>query len=319
MEKQNDEIRTARSYHSQDKRGGGSGVVIFLAVLAVLLALGGALILRQLLSARYEAQLTTIEIKTISEERELLLVQLDELDARYTELSEQYNELQAQFEAERRKVSQLRAQLRGDASASGEFPNIAEYRQRIEELEQQLEIYTSQIEEMQAENQVLSSENAQIRASLAQTTARNQQLESQTQELEEKVEKASLLTISDLQTTALREKRRGDEPTEKARKADKLRICFTINENPVAEPGNKDFFIRLINPLNQVLTTSPDNTLVFEGESIQYSLKRSANYQNSSQEVCAIWDQDERFSKGYYNAVVFHEGREVGYKLFQLD
>jgi phage shock protein A len=319
MEENNNEIRAARAYQSQGHRGGGSGVVIFLAVLAVLLALGGALLLRQLLSARYEAQLTAIEIKKVSDEKELLIEQLDELDARYTELSSKYQELEAQFAAERRKVSQLRAQLRGDAAVSGEFPNIAEYRERIEELELQLEAYTRQIEEMEAENLALSSENAQIRATLAQTSARNQLLETQTQELEEKVEKASLLTISNLEATALRERRRGDEPTDKARRADKLRICFTINQNLVAEPGNRDFFIRLINPLNQVLTTSPDNTIEFEGETIQYTLKRTTNFQNNSQEVCVMWNQDERFNKGYYNVVVFHEGREVGYKLFQLD
>ncbi len=316
MEAENNDNGT--TYRKTTHNGSGSAVVIFLAVLAVLLALGGALLLRQMLSARYDAQVAAIEIKNVSQEKELLIVQLDELEERYALLSATNQEMEAQLAAERRRVNQLRAQLRGDAP-SADGTSIAQYRQRIEELEAQLETYRNQLEVTESENTVLTSENSQIRESLAQITARNQQLERKTEELEEKVEKASILTISNLEGTALRERRRGDEPTDRARRTDKIRICFTINENLVASPGNRDFFVRLINPLNQVLTTSPDNTLVFEGETIQYSLKRTVNFQGSSQDVCMIWDQDERFEKGYYNIVLFSEGREVGYKLFQLE
>lgn len=296
-----------------------SAIVIFLAVLSILLAVGGAIILRQLLTARYEAQLASQEIQKVSDEKQALLVQLDELDAKYIELSVKYQELEGLFAAERRRVNQLRAQLRGETSAGGEVPNIAQYRERVKQLEEQLEDYRVRLENMEAERDVLVGENTQMRSTLAQTTAAKQQLETRNQELEVQVEKAAALTVSGLDVTALRERRRGDEPTDRARRTDKLRICFNVNENLVARPGNRDFFIRLINPQNMVLTTSPDNTLEFEGETIQFTLRRTVNYQNNAQEVCAIWNQDDRFQSGYYNVVVFHDGREVGYKLFQLD
>lgn len=316
MEERDNE--TGKAYREPARNGSGTAVVIFLAILAVLLALGGALILRQLLSAKHDSQVAAMEIRTVNDEKELLLIQLDELEERYNLLETTNKELETQIAAERRRVRQLRAQLHGDGGA-GDGAGVEQYRQRIEELEAQLETYRNQLEIAESENNVLSGENAQIRETLAQTSARNQQLERRTEELEEQVEKASILTISNLEGTALRERRRGDEPTDKAKRTDKIRICFTINENLVASPGNIDFIVRLINPLNQVMTLSPDNTLEFEGETIQYSLKRTINFQNSSQEVCMVWDQDERFEKGYYNIVVFSEGREVGYKLFQLN
>ncbi len=316
MEERDNE--TGNGYHEPARNGSGTTVVIFLAILAVLLALGGALLLRQLLSAKHDSQVAASEIRIVNDEKELLLIQLDELEERYSLLETTNQELETQLAAERRRVRQLRAQLHGEGG-TGDGAGVEQYRERIEELEAQLETYRNQLEIAESENNVLTGENAQIRETLAQTSARNQQLESRTEELEEQVDKASILTISNLEGTALRERRRGDEPTDRAKRTDKIRICFTINENLVANPGNYDFFIRLINPLNQVMTLSPDNTLEFEGETIQYSLKRTVNFQNSSQEVCMVWDQDERFEKGYYNIVVFSEGREVGYKLFQLD
>jgi regulator of replication initiation timing len=300
-------------------RGSGSAIVIFLAILALLLAVGGAVLLRQLLSARYEAQVMVKEVETLTTEKDNLFRQLDELEVKYAELSIKHKEMEDLFNAERRRVNQLRAQLRGEGMGEGSEALIAQYKQRIQELEEQLEAYRLQVEAMQAENQAMASENAQIRSTLSQTTARNTVLEKENQELEEQLEKAGMLTISNLEGTALRERRRGDENTTKAKRTDKLRICFTINQNMVAVPGNRDYYIRLVDPANQVLTLSPDNTIEFEGETIQYTIKRTVSYQNNAQEVCMVWTQDEKYQKGYYNVVVFSEGREVGYKLFQLE
>jgi flagellar basal body-associated protein FliL len=320
MEEKDNKMGAAHSYGERKPKGNGSAIVIFLAVLAVLLALGGALLLRQLLSARYEAQVAAIEINELSAERRLLLEQLDEMEVKYAQLSAEYQEMEALFAAERRRLNQLRAQLRGESTTStGSIPNITEYRQKIQELEEQLEAYRLQIEAMENEKQVLSSENAQMRSTLVETTARNQQLESKTKEMEEQLEKATILTISNLEGTAIRERRRGDEPTTKAKRTDKLRVCFNINQNLVAKPGNRDFFVRIIDPNNAVLSADPANTIEFEGENVQYTIKRTINFQNNEQEVCVVWDQDEKFEKGYYNVVVFFEGKEVGYKLFQLD
>lgn len=299
------------------ERRSGSGVVIFLSILALILAIGAAYLLRENLSARYEAEAAKLKVNELSEERTELLAQLDELQAKYDKMAPEHQEMDSLLRLERRRVGQLRAQISGGGPLSG--TQVNEYRQKIEELELQLEEFRQQIDVLLEENLALTGENAQIRSTLTQTTTRNQELEIKNQDLEQKVEKASILTISNLEFTALRERRRGDEPTDKARRTDKIRICFTINQNLVANTGNRDFFVRIIDPSNQVLANSPDNTLIFEAETIQYSIKRTINFQQESQDVCVIWDQDASFQKGYYNVVVFSEGNEVGYKLFQLD
>jgi hypothetical protein len=297
------------------KRSGGAGVIIFLSILAVILAIAGALLLREVLQSRYEAQIKDRLIERVSSERDDMIKQLDEIDAKYAQLSLEYQELESLFQAERVRVNQLRAQLR---SGTGPVEGGASFRVQIDELKAQVEDYKMQLEMLQVEKSELENENSQIRTTLAQTTARNIELETENEELEEQLEKASVLSISNLELTPLRTRRRGDEPTDRARRTDKMRICFTVNQNLVAPRGNTDFFIRLVDPRNMVMSTSSDNVIEFEGESIQYSIKRTVNYQNTSQDVCVMWDQ-ENFEKGYYNVVVFWDGIEVGYKLFQLN
>jgi hypothetical protein len=298
------------------KRSGGSGVIIFLSVLAVILAIAGALLLREVLQARYDAQMKDLIVERVTNERNEMLRDLDEISAKYDQLAIEYKELDSLFKAERVRVNQLRAQLR---SGTGPVEGGPSLRAQIEELQAQVEDYRLQLEMLQAEKTLLENENSQIRTSLDITTARNSELETRNEELEEQLEKASVLSISNLELTPLRTRRKGDEPTDRAKRTDKMRVCFTVNQNLVAERGNTDFFIRLVDPRNTVMATSPANTLEFEGETIQYSIKRTVNYQNASQDVCVVWDQQEKFDKGYYNVVVFWKGMEVGYKLFQLN
>jgi hypothetical protein len=298
------------------KRSGGSGVIVFLSVLAVILAIAGALLLREVLQARYDAQMKDLVVERVSNERNEMLRDLDEISAKYDQLAVEYKELDSLFKAERVRVNQLRAQLR---SGTGPVEGGASFRAQIEELQAQVEDYRLQLEMLQAEKSVLENENSQIRTTLAQTTARNTELVTRNDDLEQQLEKASVLSISNLELTPLRTRRRGDEPTDRAKRTDKMRVCFTVNQNLVAQRGNTDFFIRLVDPRNTVMATSSANTLEFEGEAIQYSIKRTVNYQNASQDVCVVWDQQEKFDKGYYNVVVFWNGMEVGYKLFQLN
>lgn len=304
-----------RTYVENKPRSSAAAIIVFLSILAILLATGGALLLRQYLSARHESQINQQQVLTLTEDKLALDRQLIDIDARYSQLSNEHTEMEELFNTQRQQINQLRTQLRGGGGEEG----VTALRQRIKELEEQLENYRLQVQAMEEEKETLVGETSQMRTTLAQTTSRNEQLEAENKDLTEQMSKASVLTISNLEGTALRERRRGDEPTKSARRAAKLRICFNINQNLVADAGNKDFFIRIINPSNQVYTTSPDNTMEHEGETIQYTIKRTINYQNDAQEVCEMWNQDERFQKGYYNVVVFFEGQEVGYKLFQLE
>ena len=301
----------------EPRRNNGTGIIIFLSVLALLLAIAGALLLRQTLKARFEAQNATLYAQEVIGERDLMKQQLDDLDARYAQLSLEHQELQRLFREERRRVNQLRLQLQG-VGPMGE-PDGVPLRQRIEDLEEKLSEYEHQIAMMQEEQETLSIENAQIRSNLAQTNIRNQELEIENEQLQEKVDLASQLAISNVEALPLRERRRADEVTNRARRTDKISICFNVNRNLVAPAGEYDFYIRIIDPLNNVLITSQENTMTFEGETIQYSLKRTVNFQNISKDVCVVWDQEEDFERGYYSVIIFCQGNEVGYKLFELE
>ena len=298
------------------KNSGGTGVIIFLSFLAVVLAIAGAFLLREVLQANYESKAKDLIVVQASTERDEMLKDLDRLALQFDSLSAGNVDLEEKLREERARVNNLRNQLR---SGTGPVEDVAGLRAQIADLQAQVEAYRQQIELLQSEKTMLVSENSQIRSTLTQTTARNTQLETRNRELEGQLEKATALSISGLELTPIRARRRGDEPTDRAKRTDKMRICFTVNQNLLATTGNTDFYIRIVNPANAVMSMSMENTIVYQGETIQYSMQRTVNFQNAAQDVCAVWEQEEDFEPGYYNVVVFWDGIEVGYKLFELN
>ncbi len=296
------------------KKSKGIGTIIFLLILVLLLAVGGGLLLREFLEIQHEAEVAEKAKLEIAAQRDDLISQLDDLEEAFQKLSIEYSEMEGSLRAERATIRRLRAQLqRTGPQEPGE-----DVKERIEELEALLEEYKQKVERLKAENQELSGEKSQIQSSLNQATAYSSQLEREKGELEDLLKDAKILTISNIEATGIRERRRGDEPTDRARRTDKIQVCFTINKNLVAPAGNRDFYVRIIDPNNQVLTHFPDNTFMHEGDELSFTSTRTINFQNSAQDVCVIYDQDSRFDSGYYNIVIFSEGYELGYKIIEL-
>lgn len=293
------------------KSSANVGPVIFLAIFAVLLGVAAGLLLRQVFETRIQAEAA---LETKSQIVDDLNKKLDNLEEDYIELSVKHEHLEGALRQERARISRLRQELRGMDPVEAQ-----KYKDQIRGLEDQLEIYKEQVGMLEIEKQSIESEKSQMQMTLNQTTILLDELERRNKELEEQVEKAAYLTISGLTAQGIRERRKGDEPTNRARKTDKLQVCFTVNENQVAEPGNREFFVRIVDPNNRVLAASQANTFNHQGEELVYSQKRQVNFRSESQNVCVVWSQPERFESGYYNVNVYAEGREAGYSLFQLE
>ena len=130
------------------------------------------------------------------------------------------------------------------------------------------------------------------------------------------VEVASKLTVSNLKTAAYKLRSSGKQiETEKARKADVLKISFTIAENKVAKKGDKTYYVQVIDSKNNVL--GEKKTESFGSNSLTYSFETTVKYENKSVNVT----QDlpgQNFEKGTYFVNVFDKGELVSKSSFSL-
>lgn len=114
-----------------------------------------------------------------------------------------------------------------------------------------------------------------------------------------------------------------ESATDRARRTDRIKVCFTIAENLVIQPGEKNIYVRIARPDNVILTLGAGEAYSFEyqGEMIQYSIKKSINYQNKAIPVCMNWDKilDGSAMSGTYNVSIFFEDQEIGKTSFTLN
>ena len=139
--------------------------------------------------------------------------------------------------------------------------------------------------------------------------------------LPEVVEDASSLTMLGLKGFGVIERSSGKLiPTERARRADKIRVCYTVPQNKLAQSGDTEFYVQVLDPKDNVLGAN-EQVVFDEGiKTLNYSMISKFNYENSSLDVCEFVasNGDEKFEKGRYVVNVFNKNELLSTSTFTL-
>ena len=113
-----------------------------------------------------------------------------------------------------------------------------------------------------------------------------------------------------------------ESETDKVKRVDRIKICFTLGKNSILEPGIKTIHVRIAQPDEEILVKGrgEEYTFMHQGELIQYSIMEEVDYQNTSQEVCMYWNSRAslELQAGLYNVDVFHGDHLIGETTFTL-
>jgi hypothetical protein len=132
-------------------------------------------------------------------------------------------------------------------------------------------------------------------------------------------ELGSVLHASNIRLLAIHLKHNGkkEKKTERARKVNVMRVTFDIDENRIADDGNKNLYLSITGPDGMLLNSSKYSSGTFtsaKGRSISYSvLKQVYLHQDEPvKDVSVDWQQDGKFKKGVYNIVIYNGGYKIG-------
>jgi hypothetical protein len=196
-------------------------------------------------------------------------------------------------------------------------------RKKLAMLQQVAQGYVHQLDSLYTVNRELKEENERIRQVVRNEQSKNQNLIRDKEELKEKMDQAAVLRAYDVTTTAykLAGDRMREQVTDKANRTDKLKICFTIGENPLIEPGTNIIYVRITRPDNVVVVKSKHTTFIYNGQTIPYSIREDADYTGKAMNVCVEWvkgNKEEPAMKGRYHVGVFSGNSEIGQGTFEL-
>ncbi|KAF5076541.1 hypothetical protein DSECCO2_160080 [anaerobic digester metagenome] len=289
---------------------GKSKIVSFLAALIIVLgiivvALGYLFYAQQEESKEIQSQLNA-EKDSISNNLKTIMMSYDSLQI-------DNDTLNNKLLAEQERVKQMYDELQKVKRVS--YSKIKEYQKELGTLRAIMKDLLQDIDSLNTLNQELIAENIKVKQDYSTAKQTVAELETKTEELSSQVEKGSVIKARDIVAMAIN--RRGNEVT-RARRVEKIRVCFTLNENSIAKAGNREVFLRITGPDEYILAKSETDLFNFEGQMIVFSAKREVDYQNQDVEMCIFYDNNGELLKGVYKAALYMDGNLIGNTEFTL-
>lgn len=300
----------------KEKKGNNKQTVFY--VIIVLLLLGNGVLVWQLLETRSEVKTIIVQKDQSQNKNAELQSELDSLLAEHERIKSEYTDISGKLDEKDSIILANAERIRSLISRQADYRKI---KKDLDLLRGMTQGYVKQLDSLYTENKILKAENVKIRQDYRNEVEKTSELSKEKDELTEKVTTAAKLKAYRVSATPLHVRNIGNKEkvTDKAKRVDNIKVCFTLSENKLVEPGNKDVYVRIVSPPDShVLTKSQSNTFTYNGENIQFTIAKQINYQQSAQDLCMYWFQNDEFAEGNYKVEVFVDGYRIGTTSFVL-
>jgi myosin heavy subunit len=257
-------------------------------------------------------------LTTVKQKLELDIQMLDQEIAKHKgknkELDQMLVAAKADLEKRKQKISKLTKQ-----NAS-----LSKYKKEAKELRKAKTGFLSRLDELNKKYNLLSEENNMLRNDNAKLKSELEELNANYMLLERKVEIASILKVDKVFATSEKKTKNGKYTKVSGhKKADRFLVSFDLSENRVSEPGDKNIYIRIIDPAGNVLPAPSSERGYFTNNDgnieLPYSAMKTVNYSNKGIKDLAIYEiGKQELKEGNYTIEFYCDGYFCGASGYKL-
>lgn len=255
--------------------------------------------------------------QALTNEKQLVVEDLSNLKSEYDKAILESNATNEELVAARDNIAKYIDSVQG---MKADIATLSRYRRQVNVLKEEREQLLKQVDSLTRSNSLLAMQRDSTFVELEKQTVFNDSLIVQNTQLADAVERGSSLNLTTISVDAVRERNNGKMvSTSRAKSTDKFKVCFTVADNVIAEAGDREFFIEVLDPQGNVLGDSFTKT-TDEGASITYSKGTNFYYENSNLDVCDYINKPaDEFAKGNYMVNVYDSNlRLLGTSKFEL-
>ena len=290
---------------------------LWMYIILVVLALGIIGLSIKLISVKNQMKELLVE-KDI--QRTELEKELDSLVLQHQQIKDAYGELSDSLSVKDSVIQANAVEIKKLLNTKWEYYKIKKKLSRLQDISQG---YVRQMDSIYQVNHELTEENQKIKEEIKVEKRKNKQLQQSKEELLGKVDEAAILQVFNLKATPIHKKGRGKErTTDKIKRVDRVKVCFTLGKNTIIEPGNKTIYVRIARPNDEILVKGRGDqySFMFKGEKLQYSIKQSVDYQNQAVDQCLYWNRRStlELKPGVYHVDVYEGDHNIGGTTFTL-
>lgn len=289
-----------------EKQQNNSSLKAIIAVLAVLLV--GSLVYIFKMSS--DAEVVKSELTTTLTEKESVMKDLQTLKTTYDAAIAENTSMSEELIQERDKIVALMDELNQSKG------DVSKFKTQLSALQNKMKALMTENEGLKIANEKVTAQRDSTVVVLGESKKFNEVLVGQNEELSKTVEKGAKLTILNTKTSAYKLRSSGKQiETDKASRADILKISFTIAENQIAKSGDKTYYVQVIDSQNNVLGEKQTET--FGENTLTYSFATTVTYENKTVNVSEDLP-GKNFEKGAYFINIFDKDVLVSKTSFTL-
>ncbi|WP_062053904.1 hypothetical protein [Aquimarina longa] len=195
---------------------------------------------------------------------------------------------------------------------------ISRYRREVGKLKKERERLFKLADSLTVANTQLTTDLDSTATALNQRIVFSDSLQTQNSKLAEIVERGSALTAANIKAEGVRVRNSGKiTGATKASRAEKIRVCFTLSPNKLTKKGDKDLFVQVINPENNLIGDKV--SVNFNDAVLTYSGRNKVFYENEALDVCVLVDAVKgELVKGNYVVNLFSGPKMISNTQFEL-
>ncbi|MDZ4757508.1 MAG: hypothetical protein SGJ10_05135 [Bacteroidota bacterium] len=302
----------------QERKSGSSKVIV---VVALILLIGAdVFLLWQLFDTKEDFKEANSINKVQKSQIDSLNIEIDNLEAKLKELERQKEELGISDSTHQAEIDQLRKQipLMRSAARGGNPSEIAKLRTDLKRANDKAESERMRAEAAKGDYSKLENDSKSTRDSLKRAQELAEKLGRDKNSLNKKIKEGSALKADNIIGMGIKVTSKGETPTPKAKKANKIKVSCKIQQNLVADAGPKMIYMRVLDPSRQIITSNANEKFTYEGSELPFTQSQEIDYQNKDREVNIKFGKATAFVKGAYTVEIYEGGLMIGKSSFTL-
>lgn len=259
------------------------------------------------------------EVKTVIVLKDKVVKEKADVMADLLKLKEEYASLQTNNTGLQKELEEKRAEIESMIEQAKKHKNdafvIAKLRKETETLRSIMKHFVVEIDSLNTLNKTIVAEKNKVVQDLNTQINKTTELEKDKDNLIQTVNKGSVLKAAMIKAEGIRMRGGVKEVDVKyAARAEKIKVTFSLGENPIAKKGMKTVFIRLVGPDGKDVTTSESdlNSVSYNGTRGFYAEKKDVDYQGVDTPVDIICGSPKGFTSGKYLVDVICDGNVIG-------
>ncbi|UZH56440.1 hypothetical protein JRG66_06150 [Salinimicrobium tongyeongense] len=251
----------------------------------------------------------------LQQEKAVIEGELNDLILKYDEAIAENEGLDSELTAARNRILALRDSVQ-DMEAN--LALISRYRREVSNLKAEKEQLFRVVDSLSNQNQRLITEIDSTNNMLLERTRISDSLQVQNQTMASKIDRAAQLKLSNLRGEGVIERNSGRlVENDRTRRVDKIRTCFTITPNTLASAGDKNIYVQVYNPNNELV--GDQIAVQHDGGVMVYSAASKVYYENDELDVCLLANiNPDRLIEGSYKVLVYEGANLIGATGFSL-